>query len=297
MNSIHSLPSPSKILFSYDLGLKILGDQACPSSYFAQGYVGQVAIGSFGLAPGPVMICCHGYGHNSSIVKTVQRYGVFSGMKVGFNFPDHDITAGVDHRKASFGTINELLPLLYLIKYYACDCAVPSLSLYGFSAGGGAVVNAIAVLQQRLYSQQLQQIGIFEKDILVMLQALRAGAIILDCPLKSMEEIIAYRGADAGLSILAARYTTNNLNPIDTVSRLAGLNLTILLYFENLDEILSNRDDALFIDRLKKANGGNTFVAVGNSGGHNAWHKELWQMYRKVQPSGYPISCISHDLI
>jgi hypothetical protein len=267
MNILHTLPLPPQTLFSYDLGLKIIDDQSRPDS---------------------VMICCHGYGHNSSIVKTVQRYGVFSGLMVGFNFPDHDITAGVDHRKASFGTINELLPLLYLIKYYACDCAVPSLSLYGFSAGGGAVVNALAVLQQRLYSQQLQQIGIFEKDIPVMLQALRAGSIILDCPLKSMEEIIAYRGMDhLGLSILAAQYAKNNMNPIDTVLQLAGLNLTILLYFENPDEILSNRDDALFIDRLKKANGGNTFVAVGNSGGHNAWHTELWQMYRKVQQSGY----------
>jgi hypothetical protein len=58
------------------------------------------------------------------------------------------------------------------------------------------------------------------------------------------------------------------------------LSLRVLVYFETPDEALSNRDDALFIDRLRAFNKGGTVQAFsGNNGGHATYHKALWKAY------------------
>ncbi len=46
------------------------------------------------------------------------------------------------------------------------------------------------------------------------------------------------------------------------------------------DEIISNRDDEIYIARLKQANSsGTTVVIIGNDGGHLGPHWTLWQVY------------------
>ena len=114
-----------------------------------------------------------------------------------------------------------------------------------------------------------------------MLLALEQGYIILDCPLKSVEEIVALHGKSANFEIMRKRYEKNNMNPIDTLKLLAGLHLNLIAHFQNPDEILSNRDDQLFIERLKKANKGTTKVIIGSEGGHNAYHASMWKAYKK----------------
>lgn len=248
---------PTNHPFNYDLGLKIMrGVPSCNE----------------------VTICCHGYGHNSQIVEVAASYGL-TGNLVGFNFPDHDLGSREQYHTRVFGTIDELLPLLYLLKYYACDLHVPVLNLYGFSAGGGAIINALAVLNRRLYETQLQAIGISEQEIVQILIALQKGYIILDCPLKSVEEIIALRGASDELEMIAHNYARNNMRPIDTVRDLSGLNLHIILNFQCHDDILGNRDDAHFIERLEQANSGTTKIIFSN-GQHNQLHKNLWDYYK-----------------
>ena len=132
-----------------------------------------------------VTICCHGYGHNNQIV----NYVMLPGTLIGFNFPDYNITPTRDHKKASYGTINEILPLLYILKRCVADLKLPTINLYGFSAGGGAVVNALAVLNHFTYKKELEQIGITEHKKQQIISALEKGIIILDCPLKSCDEV------------------------------------------------------------------------------------------------------------
>lgn len=233
-----------------------------------------------------VTICCHGYGHNYSIVDAVHSYKVLPGHLIGFNFPDHDITSRSDHHKSVYGTIDEILPLLYLIKYYACDLKVPVINLYGFSAGGGAVVNALAIMNQYAYKERLWHVaGISRGLIAHMLAALERGFIVLDCPLKSFNEIIALRGRSSALEIMASRYAQNNMNPIDAVRLLWKMNLNIFLHFQKPDEILGNRDDALFISRLKYANKGTTSIIISSDGGHNVYHAGLWDQFKKLKQS------------
>jgi hypothetical protein len=225
----------------------------------------------------PVMICCHGYGHNNEIAEVVAAHLTVPYHLVSFNFPDHDITNASDHTKSTFGSIDELLPLLYVMKRCIVDCKLSKIGLYGFSAGGGAIINALAVLQQGTYKQDLQTIGITEVDSNTILKALERGIIILECPLKSIEEIIAARGPSRQFTILAQRYANNHMRPIDIVSLLDGIKTTIFLHFENPDDILGNKDDHLFADRLITANKGTTIVTIGYEGGHNNSHKELWK--------------------
>lgn len=246
--------------FSYNLGIKIIPTKTSNNE---------------------VTICCHGYGHNNQIVDVVKSYNVVPGNLIGFNFPDYNITPDRDHHKVAYGTINEILPLLYILNRCVVDLKIPKINVYGFSAGGGAVINTLAILNQTTYDKELEKIGITADNKKQILKALEQGSIILDCPLKSCEEIIQYGAKIPHFDILVRAYINNNMTPLTSVSLLNGLKLTIFLHFEKPDEILGNRDDALFIERLRAANRGTTTVTQGSRTGHNGYHAPLWDAYKQ----------------
>lgn len=229
---------------------------------------------------GNVTICCHGYGGDNRIVDAINYYKVIDGHLIGFNFPDYNLR-NYNAAKSSFGTIQEILPLLYVLKLCVIDAHLTSINLYGFSAGGGAIVNMLSILNNSTHDQELTTIGITQENKKKLIAALEAGNIILDCPLKSWEEVMALRGRSKEFEILEARYVKNNMRPIDAVSRLHNAKLTIFLHFQNPDEIINNRDDKLFIDRLCAAHNGATHVTSGNDGGHVSFHKNLWKKYKE----------------
>lgn len=226
-----------------------------------------------------VTICCHGYGHNNQIADVIHSHNVLSDHLISFNFPDHDISDKNDPSKSHFGTIDEILPLLYVIKLCVVDANLTSLNLYGFSAGGGAIINALAILNQKTYDQQLRSIGVTAEHRKKIIDAIQNGSVILDCPLKSIEEIIETRGTNEEFITLAQRYASNNMRPIDALDMLNGLSLNLLVYFEVPDDILGNKLDAHFIERLQTVNQGKTTITKGFHGGHNMFHKMLWDAY------------------
>lgn len=227
-----------------------------------------------------MMICLHGYGDNYKIASSLKHLKCIEATLVSFNFPDYDIKEDreYDYRKATFGTIDELLPALYVLKQIVIDKDVDSVDLYGFSAGGGALINVIGVLNTSRYDKELKEIGIRALERERLLSAIQRGIIILDTPLKSMEEIIDYRGSTAEFECLAKNYRDNNLRPIDSLRLLKGLSLDILLHFQIKDEILSNRDDNIYIENLKKIQP-RTLVIMGDDGGHMSCHLTLWEAY------------------
>lgn len=229
------------------------------------------------------MICFHGYGANYQIAEHLKQLGLIEATLVGFNFPDHDILGKeINPHQLTFGTIQELLPALTVLKKYVIDEGLEVIDLYGFSAGGGALINVLAVLNTRTYDVELQTVGIAFQEKQRLLEAIQKGLIILDTPLKSVEEIIDLRGSSPELEILAKNYRDNHLRPIDSLKALEGLTLDLILHFQERDEILFNRDDALYIERLKTANDtGTTTVVIGNDGGHLAPHFSLWECYAK----------------
>lgn len=249
--------------FPYDLGIEVVANKRNKAG---------------------VTICCHGYGGSNHIVEIIDSYNAIPDHLVGFNFPDYDLThRPYNPKKSAFGSIGELLPLLYIIKRCICDGGLTTLNLYGFSAGGAAIINTLMVLNESTYDAVLGRIGITTDDKKDMIAALERGLIILDCPMKSLEEIVNLRGQTPEFMILADRYRANNMRPIDSVQRLKGLKLNILLHFQQPDDVVGNREDQLFIERLRAANAGDTQVVIGHEGGHNTYHRSLWRAYAKLR--------------
>jgi len=228
-----------------------------------------------------VMLLLHGMGSNNGIADILRTYTEIPDHLVSFNFPDASIRDGhYDPRRTTFGTLQEILPALFMMKKLVVDGGVKKLNVYGFSAGGGALVNLVGILNINAYDNQLAAVGITKEDKVKILDALQNGVIILDAPLKSVREIIAARGNDPSMVALAQRYGVNQFEPIDALQNWKGLGMHVIVYFEVPDEVLSNRDDALFGQRLKTFNDkGTVQVLHGSHGGHVSYHAELWKAF------------------
>lgn len=77
--------------------------------------------------------------------------------------------------------------------------------------------------------------------------------------------------------MLCDQYIVNKMIPINNLALLDGIKLNILLQFQLTDEVVGNRDDILYIERLRHANKGLTTVLLSNDGGHNTYHATLWK--------------------
>jgi hypothetical protein len=230
-----------------------------------------------------VMVIFHGMGGNWEIINLINQSAGLEQTLVSFNFPDHCCKEGMrDPSQTTFGTINELLPALYVLKTVVIDENRDQIDLYGYSAGGGALVNTLGVLNTMTYDQELASIGIDQKGKERILQAIQNGDIILDTPLKSVEEIIAMRGPKPDLVVVEERYRENDMEPIHSLAKLKGLKVNVLIHFQNPDRILSNRDDQLYIELFKKFNRGPTAFIIAFDSGHHLPHPTLWQFYHDV---------------
>ena len=231
----------------------------------------------------PVLLSLHGMGGDASIGQVLHTFGLPYHI-VSFNFPDYSFYGRrIENRNTTFGTIQELLPFLYVLKKLILEGNLNSINLYGFSAGGGALINGLAVLNSNRFSKELQSIGINPKEKEQMLRAIQNGTIILDAPLKSMRELMRKRKDSGELKAIAKRYETNNLEPIDSLALLSPLSLHVIVYFEVPDNAVLNDDDDLFEQRLRQANSkGTSLIIRGHSGGHLEYHKNLWQSVKKI---------------
>lgn len=229
------------------------------------------------------MICFHGYGANYEIIHYLKKY--VDATVIGFNFPDHDIgDREYSAEEMTFGTIDELLPALYVMKKSVLDQNLEAVDLYGFSAGGAVAVNVIGVLNTTEYDERLKEIGIGAAEKKRLIAAIQRGLVILDAPLKSMEEIIDLRGSSKEFERLAKNYRENGFRPLDSLEKWKGLSIRVLLYFGANDEVLSNRDDQLYIEKIREANaGGKVTVVIGEDGGHSAVHHALWKAYKNIR--------------
>jgi len=267
------------IIFSLPaIGITVDTLQKCsPSAYILKGVTEE----------SEAMICCHGSGMDASIADVVRESQCIPYHLLAFNFPTYGSQIReLAPEKVIFGSIEELVPLLTLMRQCVVEAKIERLHLYGFSAGGGAIVNTLAILNKRDYPIELQKLGISEKERIEILKCVEKGIIILDCPLKSIEEIIALKGADDTLLLaLQKKYAENQMRPIDAVQRLEGLSLNVFLHFETPDDKLSNRDDELYIQRLYQSNfSGQTHVIMGFEGKHHPCLPSLVQAISNLLP-------------
>lgn len=224
-----------------------------------------------------LMIAMHGMGSDYRLGQIMRSNSIIPYHIVSFNFPDYGSLSEQAH-PSTFGTFEEIAPALFILKKFIVDGNIDKVHLYGFSAGGGALVNILSILNTHKYANELQKLGIGESERNRILSAVQKGTLILEVPLKSFDEI-ACKYHEVG--DLARRARSNGLVPIDNLKGLQGLALNVFLYFNNPDHALGNRDDQKYIQLLQKANQkGKTVALIGNSGGHIAYHTDLWSAYR-----------------
>lgn len=233
--------------------------------------------------PGPgskTMICFHGMGGNYQIAQFLKENTAMDETLIAFNFPDYDLPQVFDATTTKFGTIEEILPAIYLLKKCILEDGLEEINLYGYSAGGGAIINTLAILNTSTYDACLKEMGVTQEGKNKILEVLQKGFIILDAPMKSLGEVIDFRGSSKELETVATRFYENCMEPIVALEHLENLSLHFIVNFQNPDEVLSNRDDALFIARLKKYNSkGTTSIVTNPTGGHSLPHPALWQEY------------------
>lgn len=228
-----------------------------------------------------ITITCHGYGANKDIGHAVA--GRLDTPILTFNFPDHDLDDTFNVHTSSFGTLEEFLPLLFMLKVCALH-GFSKINLYGYSCGGGAIMNALALLHNPQHVHILTDLGISQGDVDTIKQALARGFIILETPLKSVTEILSIRPHEEAIQILAQRYSANGFEAIEVLDQLEGLKLNVLLYFEVPDEILSNRDDMLYYEKLKAVNSmGMVHLVLGSGEGHFGPHESLWSALEQLR--------------
>ena len=112
-----------------------------------------------------VTICFHGMGGDYQIIDYVEQCTSDNSTLISFNFPDYGLRVGsFDPENTLMGTIDELLPALYILKKAVIEDNFKEVSLYGFSAGGGCVINTLMVLNTSTHNDKLREIGITAKD-------------------------------------------------------------------------------------------------------------------------------------
>ena len=224
------------------------------------------------------VICFHGFGGDCQMSRTVTPFFKEKASVISFNFPDYGKRSdSLNPEETYFGTIDEILPALYVLKQTIIDKGFSQVCLYGFSAGAAALINCISVLNTSIYDVELKSIGIRKKEKREILDILQQGDIVLDTPLKSIDELISVYGMTKELEVIGTRYQKNGMDPIDSLKNWDNLSLNVLVHFQIPDEIVSNRDDAYFIETIKKYNRGITEVFIGNDSGHLLPHPSLWK--------------------
>lgn len=226
------------------------------------------------------IVAFHGMGGNYKIGEMLKHELGANESIISFNFPDHDM---MDiHRKLSYGTIDEILPAIYVLKKAIVDEKREEIDLYGFSAGGGAVINVLATLNSSDHDRELEKIGVTLSDKQKIVDALQKGTILLDAPLKSVQEVIDVQGRHPFIIYVANQYKRNGMDPIEAMTKLQGLHLKFLVYFEEGDTILSNRMDMYYIQKLKDILGReNVTPLIGYTGSHKPPHPTLFEYYQK----------------
>jgi hypothetical protein len=235
-------------------------------------------------SPSKATLCFHGMGGDYQIIDYVKACTSDDSTLISFNFPDHGIRLGsFNPEDTLMGTVEELLPALYLLKKTVVEEKYKEVSLYGFSAGGGAAINTLMLLNTKKHDAKLRKAGITPKDKKKILQALQKGKILLDAPLKSVSEIKDSRPPMREIEIVGARFKENGMEPIENIYHLKGLKLDVIVNFQAPDEVLTNRDDLLYIERLKEVNSKGSTVFVIEGKGHSLPHPHLWDLYKKAR--------------
>lgn len=246
--------------------------------------------------PDDLIIYCHGVGENQDHVALRLHYGLIEGHVIAFDFADVKQDKGFNITQASFGQEHDTQALLYLLKQLDDAGSVPRFHLYGYSRGGAVVLNAIKQLQcYRKHKKLMKKIKISPSQARSILDKIKAGTVILDCPLLDMREVTKARfpGFNGFMDVILGplmtgfKYAPWNDQGIKSAFHCKELDLALLVHFQQSDTIVTNACDIEFYEFIK---GARTQCVMGNDGGH--FHKgetlaPAIREFRKVYGGSY----------
>ncbi len=243
-----------------------------------------------------VTIYCHGVNENQDHVGLRLHYGLIEGHVIAFDFADVNENKGFNVTQTSFGQEHDTQALLYLLKQLDDAGSLPRFHLYGYSRGGAVVLNAIKQLKcYRKHKKLMKKLKISPAQARSILDKIKAGTVILDCPLLDMREVTKARftGFNGFMDVIVGPFVTGfkyapwNDQGIKSAFHCQELDLALLIHFQQPDKIVTNACDEKFYELIK---GARTECVIGNDGGH--FHKgetlaPAIREFRKVYGGSY----------
>lgn len=237
-----------------------------------------------------------------------------------FDFPDAKRDNKISLRHASFGQKADMLPTVFVLNAIIESGLAQQINLIGFSRGGATAINTIALLHKpQRYKKDLATLHIDNSQCHEILQALKRGIIILDCPLKEVsygivQQVQKYRSSFIGpisddltkpdnmlnrikkyllsgidyvcyvvleymIFPLYTSYAPWREQPIHTVDDWPSKSLTTIVRYDNCDQMVSNNGDISFYQKIHNKNPLRTFLITSNQCGHCSHCQDLFNLF------------------
>jgi pimeloyl-ACP methyl ester carboxylesterase len=244
-------------------------------------------------------IYIHGYGDNQRISVPLFQLNSYMlpGTIVSFDFQDVIPGTSIPNLgKSNVGQSADIASLAMVLKILD-TCGLETIHLFGSSRGGAVTLNTLARLcMYDRYADFFAALDISITDAQRIIRKIRAGTIVLNCPLVDTRSVSHYwfgRMSSFILEKIVPSITSHNPNldqAIESAKILQPMNFNILVHFEHNDRVVGNSRDA---DFYKNIMGKNTYLSLANDGGHLHSGETLGttiQAFRKrYQGAYYPL--------
>lgn len=264
-----------------------------------------------------INVYLHGWKGNK---RSNLRKSLFTAPAVIFDFPDAKRDNKVSLRHASFGQKADIMPTVFVLDAIVQSGLAQQINLIGFSRGGATAINTIALLNKpQRYKKELSALHISNSQCHEILQALKQGIVILDCPLKEVchgiaQQVQKYRTSFIGTTYedltefnsivryikncllagidyacyialeymifpLCTRYAPWKEQPMNTVDDWPSESLTTIIRYDACDHMVSNNGDVPFYQKIHNKNPLRTFLITSNQCGHCSHCQDLFNLF------------------
>ena len=180
---------------------------------------------------------------NKRHAQLMRYYDVLPGDVITFNFPDGVWKGLVPIFNSSLGQLSDVLPAIYTLNYAVEKYKLEAVDLFGYSRGAAAAVNMLAVLNDKQgdYDKVLAQIGITSDHKTKILNVIKNGSVILNCPIIDANTTLnSYSKPMQFLARKLMSYKEDGLQALESAQLLSDLKLNVLLHFQHNDTRVTN---------------------------------------------------------
>ena len=221
-----------------------------------------------------VTLYAHGYGEYPQAILPFMQLNshLMPGTIVSFNFPDVVEGSFIPNlRKSNVAQTGDIRAYALMLKLLD-ECGLETIHLIGTSRGGGTILNTLGRLS--MYEKHrpfFTAMGISPEQAERILNKIKKGTIVLNCAFIYSRASAYYWLKEWGQWALEKflypwiEHRLSEDQGIESAALIKDRNFTILVHFEYNDKVVGNSRDAAF---YKTIMGPNTYLVLGNDGGH-----------------------------